>query len=89
MCECQGCVNVLLDTSTSLMDTTSLDIVIIVDVQERCDLTLSQQISYYSHPLSNYVWVLSTGCYIHLVKADFYESLLTVLDCLVKICAFR
>ncbi len=42
MCESQGCVNALLDTSACLMDTTSLDMVIIMDVQERCDLTLSQ-----------------------------------------------
>ncbi len=42
MCESQGCVNAVLDTSACLMDTTSLDMVIIMDVQERCDLTLSQ-----------------------------------------------
>ena len=41
-CESQGCVNAVLDTSACLMDTTSLDMVIIMDVQERGDLTLSQ-----------------------------------------------
>lgn len=34
MCESQGCVNAVLDTSAWLMDTTSLDMVIITDAQE-------------------------------------------------------
>lgn len=33
-CESQGCVNAVLDTSAWLMDTTSLDMVIITDAQE-------------------------------------------------------
>lgn len=42
MCVSQGCVNAVLDTSTCLMDATSLDMVIIMDTQEQRDLTLSQ-----------------------------------------------
>lgn len=42
VCVSQGCVNAVLDTSTCLMDATSLDMVIIMDTQEQRDLTLSQ-----------------------------------------------
>lgn len=65
ICESQGCVNTQLDTSICQMDTTSLDTVIIVNVQKWCGLTLSQNVPYHSHPLSNYTWMLGTMHPIH------------------------
>lgn len=62
---CQARVNAALDTSTCLMDPTSLDMVIIMDTQEQRDLTLSQQIPDCSHLLSNYMRELGTAHYTH------------------------